>query len=285
MRRGFATGIAFAASLVAGSLVSSASASVLLVNNGNKTGATTLSGSAPYAAGSGAIWNNGGSPSITNFTSPLQYADGSTASGVNIVTDGDSLASGTAVLNFATSPAVSELSGTAVGTVFNADPALDSVFVNNANGVLGVKITGLPAGTYDVYVVAAYLGATANNRPAGSTPSRQAIWAFTDADLTTLTYTSSTGTMGTHLQDEILENSTASSWVTGNNYAVVPVTVSAAQPALYVALSAEAARVGPGTQNENRPFLNLIEVVPEPSAVCGLLLGLPFIGLSRRRRV
>ena len=201
-----------------------------------------------------------------------------------MVTDGDSLGAGVATINFSASPAVSELGGSATGTVYNADPALDAVFVNSANSALGVKITGLPAGTYNVYVVAAYLGSTGGNRPGGTTPSRQAVWAFSDADLATLTYTSATGTMGTHTQDEILENTTAGSWVAGNNYANVPVTVSAEQPALYVALSAELARVGAGTQNETRPFLNLIQVVPEPSMAIGLLLGIPLLGLGRRRR-
>lgn len=250
-------------------------AQTLLIDPGTSSGTATITdASAPYSVPTTSIWNR---TSTGTYSSPLVYSTGAAATGVSVTIDALQDSSGTALYNFA-SPSVANAGNPDILNVFSENP------VNNANwgaavpiagyGGLAVKIGGLSSGTYDIYVVAAYVGTASSSAlpGAGASAAQQDLWAFTGTNLTSIT----AGTYGS--ANERLENSTNASWVLGNNYARLSVTVDASNPYIYL--------ISEGAANDNRrAWLNSVQIVavPEPSGLVLLGLGLGGIFLRRRR--
>lgn len=255
----------------------SSHADVLLIDP-----STTVSGTAayptanvPYAVPTTSVWNRGNNGTYTT-SGTLYYASGAAANGVTVVTDNlVNVGTGTNIYNFS-APAVDANAGNIVGGVFSTNPSNTGVVGSNVAslgyGGLATKVSGLAYGTYEVYVVTGYTGATVNSRPGASSPAQHNVWAFEGADFTTL----QAGTYGS--PDTLLENSTTASWVLDNNYAKITVTLDALNPILYV--------ISQGALNDSRRgWLDSIQIVavPEPSsfALLGLSVGVLFL---RRRR-
>ena len=150
-----------------------------------------------------------------------------------------------------------------------------------------MRVTGLANGIYDVYVVAGYIGSSTTRRPgAGSDVAHQGVWIFTGTTAN-LAYNGGTLTGGgatAVAPSQVLENSVNSVWTENVNYEVLRVTISNTNPTLYVAASGAAAVVG-NTSAEDRPWLNLVQVVavPEPSSAMLALGAIGSLALRRRR--
>jgi len=213
--------------------------------------------------------------------STLVYGDGSAATGVTVkiaaeATVGNNTIdfAGTTGLNF------SGVTGSAIsvpGSAYSGNsPARQGVFRNGAgsanNAAMGVSITGLAAGTYNIFMVGRNTNGGSNDTPAnfylstvnggmpssylfdgvGNTTQQTAGATHTSASLNALTFTAGV----THVE--------------------FTVTLTQGQTLL---LASE------GTGDELRGFINSIEIVqvPEPSAA---ILSFGTIGLLafRRRR-
>ena len=263
----------------------SAEGAILLLNPSTSVGTSTAhTGTAPYAVPTNATWNNG---NTTYPASPL-YADGSSASGISIISDGEVITAGAALLDFAIGAAVSNSAGGTVATpsVFATTPAKDFVFSgsdNTADSVVGMRVTGLDPGTYDIYVVAAYSGSTTSAHPGNSNPSQQAVWVFSGSG-DTLAYDAAANTLGGRSRFDVMENG-VKTWTEGNTFALATVTIDAANPNLYIAASGAETATGLTANSEDRGFINLVQVVPEPGSA-GLILaaGGLLLGTRRRRR-
>ncbi len=252
-------------------------AQTLLIDPGTGSGGTTaLSGSVPYSVPAGSSWNQGSS----NNYGAIKYSDGSTATGISVVADVVELSGGSGTLSFS-NPVVSVLQGNINSGVFADNPAENAIFSGGANnlteGFLGMRITGLAAGSYNIYIAAAYIGGTVNARAGGSTPAQQAIWAFAGTSSVSLSYSGGTvsgGGVTSLAPSEILENTNSTSWVEGNNYESIQVTLTGANNTLYIATTGDPALVTyNATSQEERAWLNLVQVVPVPEPSSTLLLG------------
>lgn len=231
--------------------------------------------SQPYPVASTDLWNSG---SDSSFGSGV-YADGTAATGVTIVTDSLAAVAGNPSAfeyNFTASPETHPAAQANMGGVFQTNPTNTSMFGNNVTlgyGGVAMKITGLPSGTYDLYLVAAYTGATAGTRPGAVNAAQQNVWAFSQASGVN---TIASGSYGS--ANDLLENGTTASWVQGNNYSKITVTLDAANPDLIII----AEGIAGGT--ETRGWLSSVQIIPEPSS--SLLAAAGAIGLiTRRRRV
>lgn len=272
-------------------------AQVLLINPGdNAVGSSQLTGSTPLGVSSpNNYWNNG---SLT-YSSSIVYADNSAATGVSIVGSAKDISSGSAIVNFASPIGTAYPGGSGVSGLFADDPALDSVYTGNMSvttpGVFALKVTGLTLNTtYNVYVAAAYLAGTVGARPGGGNSARQAVFGFAGTNASSLTYTaasggatiSGAGTPATGYQ--ALTDTNNSSWVENNNFEIFQVTLTSANPALYILVTGDKSLVGLDTSpsTEQRPWLNFVQIVavPEPGASVLLASILGLLICARRRR-
>ncbi len=213
----------------------------------------------------GTNWNIVGTSDVS---SGLIFANGTPATGVALNLG---VSPSSNIINFATNPASSNALGTAVNSgIFSGDSVgKDAVFSGTAtqNNRLGIKITGLAVGTYDIYFVGI------NTNIAFDDARRSMLFgalATTDvASLDTSALTTQTiANFGTGL---------TSSWSEGLNYGKATVTLSAANPVLTI--------FSYNTHPDNlRGFFNTIQVVPEPGPVALLGLGALALLLQRLRR-
>lgn len=279
------------AALLLGSALSS-HGQVLLFNPGDNTvGPSTLpDASTPYTVATNSIWNNG----LFNLTN-LKYADNTNATGVEIKADGTQISSNTALIEFNNPSGVISSPGTpSVGEpIFNTDPSLDMGFFNSPTSVLGYKFTNLPKNiAFDVYVVAAYVGQNSVNHPGRSSAASMAVFGFAGSDAATVTYTYSAGGAqitgaGSPVNSfQVLTNTNNSTWIENNNFEKFQVTLTDDNPSLYVIVSAQQALAGMATTAENRPFLNLVQIVavPEPGVGAALACGIGLLAFARQRR-
>ncbi|WP_309380245.1 PEP-CTERM sorting domain-containing protein [Cerasicoccus frondis] len=210
---------------------------------------------------------------VTDISSGLVTSTG-TASAVGINLGVESTSSSN-IINFGSQPSSSSQLGTQLfsGVYSNTSVARDGIFnsFNSEPWAIGVKLDGLAAGEYNIYITAR------NTNTLTAQPTTVFGDAISNTDAT-FDYNSITGSSianGT--------NSTSSGPYTGfeegGNYGFLTITLSAGQ-SLALAIS------GDGAGNDGRGFLNSIEIVavPEPSTYVTLMASLTLLGALAIRR-
>lgn len=233
-----------------------ASATVLMLDFGptEATGASLTN--SPYHAVNESFkdghWNTIG---LSNVSSGLVYSNGDVAAGTTL-TLGSSV--GSTLVDFSQTPANSSELGAAVDihsdtNVFaGTSVGKDGIFTASplGNNLVGIKVGGLPAGRYEIYVI----GANTSNGLGHQSPT-----AF---------YVAATGDVSTFeiggLQPSatsLLTPMAAQSWIEGASYAKITIDLSEGECLLLVADGV--GRHGGGS--EDRGFLNAVQIVAVPS--------------------
>lgn len=145
---------------------------------------------------------------------------------------------------------------------------------------IAARISGLGAGTYDFYVV----GRNTNND--GNEDGYDEYDVYADAvdensgntDYSTWTtvnaITNGPGVPSGGDNSSYPNDANADTWVDGENYALVTLTLAADEDAVII--------LEPTVAGEARGFLNTVQIVPEPATLA--LLGFGAIGLWVRRK-
>lgn len=194
-----------------------------------------------------------------DVTSGLVYSDGSPASGVSVVV-GRSDAGVSNIVNFNNKVIKSSALGGAEknGIYTNTSPTKDGIFANgdsnyNTN-VVGVRIDGLAAGTYTLYI-------SGRNTSTGST-STERFFATNASATSSFLFSSDATPNAIELNKAAPPGSqpdaskaTMDTFAYGDNCAALAVTLSANQ-SIYLAATGVAADTG------FRGFLNAVEIVP-----------------------
>lgn len=244
-----------------------ANAAVLMLDFGPYTATGGSLTNSPYhtadSSFDGQAWNQ---VSMYDVTSGLEYADGTAATGVSL--NLGSTTSGT-VINLSTNPTNSHQLGGGINTGIYAGNSVgtDGIFTSPKVSRTGLQITGLEAGTYDVYV-------TARNTNAGDKTTSQTVYVgsgivgnFDSAPLDSVTM----------VYAYPLVPAVSAAWAEDVNYAKFTITLDAGG-ALNIATS------GTEGTSDDRGFLNSVQVVlvPEPASLT--LLGFGGLLMLRRRR-
>ncbi|AHF90546.1 glycosyltransferase family 1 [Opitutaceae bacterium TAV5] len=224
-------------------------------------------------------WNTVGNTD----TGTLVLADGSAATGVSLNIGSTRTAAG-ATLNLDTSPSSSSALGGQInsGNIYGGSSVgKDAIFDAAANATTwtatGFQLTGLEAGTYDIYVTAR------NTSGASSNAYTQTIYAGAGAEVGDFALSP--------LQQQTLSYATGhpytSAWVEGENYVKLTVVLSAGEVLNLAVAGSSATEYSP----ERRGFLNSVQIVqtsaiPEPSTVALLVGGaaILFVAAMRFRR-
>ncbi|HVJ45626.1 MAG TPA: hypothetical protein VM511_04510 [Luteolibacter sp.] len=242
----------------------SSSGSILMLDFGatDVTLTPAMLTNSPYHTAAGAGFTDTSWNMVqTADVSVLKYSDGTAATGVSV--NLGVAPNGSTTVNLATQPSTSSTLGTVINTGIYAAGSVgrDGVFGSTAGHSLGIQVTGLTAGTYDIYVV----GRNTNN--ADTTASS---YAFAG---TAGNFDFSGGTPITISYVFLTEKN---AWMNGVNYSRHTVVVPDGG-ALNIATTG-------GAGAETRGFMNSIQIVqqvPEP-AVAALLI--PGLLVLRRRR-
>lgn len=268
-------------------LASLASAQVLMLNfrsssipsGGNLTNSPYNTENPGF---SDTTWNN---VSNSDVASGLLWADGTSATGI-----GFDLGVANRALNGAAGTTVDLTTSVTTANDLGSNTNID-VYLGNSVGTggiysgttssrlqVGLQVTGLDAGIYEVYV-------TGRNTNAG-----------TGSDLP-YTYYASSGVAGANFDYSgydsaslsfIGVNSSSSAWVetgnTGANYAKFTISLSAGE-ALNIVSDGDGGTTSSGAAN--RGFLNSVQIVavPEPQTITVMLGGLAFGFVLIRRKL
>lgn len=256
------------ASLVAALSAIPASGSILMLD----FGPTTVSGAdqlnSPYHTVAGAGFTDTSWNKIEKTdVSSLSWSNGAVATGVTVNIGVAPETVTPTVVNYATTPNSSSALGTlwpsGGGIYAGTSVGRDGIF-GVAGQSLGIQVTGLAAGIYEIFVVG-------RNTNTGNTIANSFVGAgvagenFDFSGLTpiSISYTGATST---------------AAWVEGVNYSKHTITLAAGQ-ALNIATQ------GTDTDSQKRGFMNSIQIVqqiPEPSTA--VLSGALLLPLLRRRR-
>lgn len=260
-----------ALSLVVGMLISTAKAQVFMFDFGptTPTGAN-LTNSPAHAAGvisiSGTSWNIIG---VADVSSGLTYADGTPATGIGIRTGVESTST-SGIINYLADPSSSSSLGSAINTgIYTGDSvAKDGIFQSTNDFAIGVQLTGLAAGTYEIYLSGR--NTNTNGSPQGMIFYGAASTAGDSFSFSSLSgvSVSNPGTTG------------YPTWTNGQTYATMTVTLTAGQ---VLNLADE----GAGSGSSGRGFLNSLQIVavPEPATSAMLWAGAGMLILRRRRHI
>lgn len=208
---------------------------------------------------------------VADVSSGLRYSDNTLATGVGINIGVESTSTSN-IIDFSLQP-TSTSQGThpsySTGIYNPADsPSRDFIFnsFNSEPWAIGVKVTGLPAGTYLIYVSGA-------NTNAPEAPAMNFYAAGIAGGAATFDFGALSGASASNL------SSGAASWTEGVNYAVLSVSITAGQD---LALAAS----GTGVTNGGRGFLNSLQIVPipEPGAYGAITGALALAGCVMVRR-
>lgn len=245
---------------------------VLMIDFGltTVTGAGPLVNSPYHEVSSGVFTDTSWNQVQTADPASLVYSDGTAATGLalNLGGTGDDTSTTIALTN---QPDTSSALGGTTNTNIYASPSVgrDGIFEGTTQFVtrrVGFQLTGLAAGTYDLYV-------GARNTSAAPNAYTQTVYAAAGA----------TGDFSyTGFDNKVLafagDNTATESWVENSNYVKLTVTLTEGQ-ALNLAVA--------GAGQQTRGFLNFVQIVavPEPGATGFLGLGaLAVMGIARRRR-
>ncbi|MDB6078952.1 MAG: glycosyltransferase family 1, partial [Akkermansiaceae bacterium] len=228
-------------------------------------------------AGSQTTWNNLNSTA----SGPLKYADGSNAAGVNVTFSSEATA-GSGILSF-TSPNLNLSAlygsggGLATNLYLNKDPL--SIYGNGnnssnfavgragwlagaANTAIGMRVDGLAASDYLIYVMARNTNSNAIAAPIN-------LFASAASSSNTFNFSGLTPAQQANSVYPAGDDTTAyNSFIQGENYVVMSVSLSPGQSLFLASDGASPA--------ELRGFLNAVQIVavPEPSALLLSTLGL-----------
>jgi len=206
------------------------------------------------------VWNQNNN---TDVFSGLLYGDGTAATGVSLEV-GAAPTAGNAI-NFTTDDARNTAGNTDTqGGIYDTS-LTDSWIFDSSNADLGVRVTGLEAGTYDVYALVREPNVLNRTYNVG-------IGAFTAADSNTIASGSSQLTT-TAITDATGASTT--SFTEGLNFAVTRVTITDSSDFIGLVID---------PTNERFATISALQIVavPEPSSTA--LLGLGALGFIVRRR-
>ena len=198
----------------------------------------------------------------TADVSSLTYSDGTAATGVTV--NLGVAPNGSTTVNLATAPPNSNALGGVVknGVYGDGSVGRDGIFGINGQGQsLGIQVTGLKAGTYDIYIVGRNTNISDSVAKSYAVTGAAGVnFDFSGPTPVTINYSNLTPT---------------ASWQDGVNYSHHTVVVAEGS-ALNIATQ--------GSGVENRGFLNSIQIVqqiPEPAVAVLLIPGL--LAMRRRR--
>jgi hypothetical protein len=280
-------------------LVSSASASSLLFDFGQTNVASpylTLDPGHSLAtiSVSETTWNK---IAVSTPNSSLSYGDGSAASGITL-TLGQEATVGNGIISYSTAIANLNLAGTGgsvtgqtnflgVNSIYGNDNASTAVGRDGffgggtaaAGAAIGLRIDGIAAGNYLLYVMARNVNSDTTNLPMNVYSAMGAsAGTFNFSSLTANTETNRGYSFGTYAGQY-------TNFVNGENYIGFNLTITNSSDSLFLAVDAS----GTGSAVETRGFLNMVEivaVVPEPATTALILLGsVCLIALKRRQSV
>jgi hypothetical protein len=231
-------------------------------------------------------WNNFSS---TAPSSSLTYSDGAAASGVT-VTFGNESAASSGIISYATVSGIntSALYGTGgaspgnlslvsnAGSIYGSGNNSSNSAAGRAgwlggavNTAIGMRVDGLAAGDYVVYVMSRN-----TNSNAASVP--QFLYATAGASSTSFTFSSLTAMTQANTGFANTNPTAYNGFAEGENFVAINLTLAAGDSLF---LAADGAATG-----ETRGFFNMVQIaaVPEPSMV--LLGSFGLLSLLRRRR-
>lgn len=252
-------------------------AQVLMLDFG-PTASTGAQANSPYhTAASGSFtdtsWNTVGAADIA---SGLLWSDGTSATGISLnigATTAATTASST--LGLGNTPSGNSALGSQINTGIYSGNSVgtDGIFTSTSGNTrsVGFQLSGLAAGTYDIYV-------TARNTST-SNAHTQTAYVGTSSSAGDFVIDGGGSYASSSMSYAAGTTSAVSSWVQGDNYLKFTITLGIGE---YLNLATL------GSSGDNRGFLNSVQIVavPEPSTfallgigLCGLL-GLRFL---RRR--
>ena len=226
----------------------------------------------PYHTESGSVadltWNK---VELADVASGLLYSNGSAATGVSLNLG---VSPNSNIIDFAAAPSTSSALGSSINTGVFATGSVgrDGIFSGSGseNNRIGLQISGLAHGIYEVYIV----GINTNQNQANW--RAKGMGAIASTSMTTWDTSSVSGatTIGNHT-----DGSSPTAWIEGQNYAKFTMTLDATNPVLSLFTFSD---IG----SDNRGFLNSVQIVaiPEPGTL--VLLGIAFgsLMLFRRRK-
>lgn len=262
--------------LAALTLAPLAQGAVLLLDFGPTDATGTNLTNSPYHTVSGSTTNTTWNKVGTDWAgaSPVVWGDGTAATGVTL--DIGANTSATTLVDMDLTPSGS-LVGTAVnagvyaGVVDNASVGKDGIFTGASSGSgrsVGMRLAGLAAGTYEVYVLARQTNIASSTQTAYVSASSLALNVNNEFDYN-----------GYASQTVSFSSATAhtTAWEEGSNYMKFTVNLTEGQ-FLNVAVT--------GGAGDARGFLNAVQIVAVPEANAGALalaIGGMFLLVRRRR--
>jgi len=232
-------------------------------------------------------WNN---ISTSAATSSLTYGNGSAATGITL-TMGQETTGGNNLVDFSNSISNLALLGTGgavagrqklltTGSIYGADTnstavGRDGFFGGysstspNIGTAIGIRVEGLAAGQYIVYVMA-------RNTNSNDTTNPMNVYANTGSSAGTFDFSGLSAFSQSNLSYASAGYAGGySNFINNENYVAISLTVGAGD-ALYVAVD--------GVGDAGRGFLNMVQIVPVPEPASALLGMLGSLFLIRRRR-
>jgi len=220
-------------------------------------------------------------------TSALSYGDGTAATGLTL-TMGQEATSGSSIISYSTAIASLNLAGTGgnvpgqrnllgSGSIYGNDNSSTAVgrdgFFGGAGSAIGLRLDGLTAGNYLVYVMARNCNSDVVSAPMNIFSFAGALAGVFDFSSLTATTEANTGYPTATYANQY------NTFQAGENYVGLSVTVGSGD-SLYLAID------GAGT--ELRGFMNMVEIVPasvpEPATLAIFGLGFFALALVLRKR-